>query len=786
MNAIASCKTDEYRKQMRGLYGANFVDGVCLHKLPTTKQNRPAYFYTALKWCVLQPPTKNGKGLGSDFCFLEYAGIHKETEVHEKMGFCIQQSVSMDKEVPDFAHYGLQRDTFQRTGLLVTATSRDHTVRLTSFCQIQNARLQPAHPRDLELMMFRRVAAVREFAMYLDRDRLGRMQFVERSRWIPDTDRRTCAVCLKMFLFRRKHHCRQCGEVVCNMCSPHREIDATNFGLTRVRICTVCMMRARCNHAISDDYCGSSVCTVNVDTSVVDYLQSPPLQSGRQRGWDDEDPEEVRDPVQQKSDYASLNFVSRHGYKQQPALAYDTVHRSKQAAAAAATTSTTPTFVRTPANLASTPRPVLEFDDDENAVSEFVLTPPPPQPDRIMNRRDFLPQAQLLTSRHQHLLTCPQPTPCSSQMQSQLALLPYPSSFNQASDLESTVSFQTNTTDDTECPYATHNYGKLMAEFQPQPESPQPTRQKRPMPPPFPSQQWMDSSMENPVHPPSNRRNTPSNAMMNPPTSRPAITPNNEHNNLSPLTHPIRDPNSARTAAVSAPHGTTIFHPRVVHGAPVTSLRLPSSHQPPALTDCMKASLSARQALLKARELARPPQQLTHSNARPTKVGGLSHQGQTHPPPQLEKQQNSTHPDHSYLVHQAMLAFARLNQRPASSQPFSPPTHTQMNGIERALDCLNVDIPQLPDRVQVLRSLELMLSSVIMDKDLSDCIRIDDQSRYRPLLTAYPSVENVLRSIGYTSPSASHAVLALEHLNLSVLNYALVAIKSHSGIPPLP
>ncbi|RQM23776.1 hypothetical protein B5M09_003805 [Aphanomyces astaci] len=211
MNAIASCKTDEYRKQMRGLYGSDFVDGVCLHKLPQTKQNRPAYFYTALKWCVLQPPSKVN-GLGSDFCFLEYAGIHKETEVNEKMGFCIQQSVSMDSEVPDFAHYGLQRDTFQRTGLLVTATGREHTVRLTSFCQIQNARLQPAHPRDLELMMFRRVAAVRDFAMYLERGRLGKMQFVERWRWIPDTDRRTCAVCLKMFLFRRKHHCRQCGE----------------------------------------------------------------------------------------------------------------------------------------------------------------------------------------------------------------------------------------------------------------------------------------------------------------------------------------------------------------------------------------------------------------------------------------------------------------------------------------------------------------------------------------------------------------------------------------------
>ncbi|RHY62957.1 hypothetical protein DYB30_010335, partial [Aphanomyces astaci] len=404
MNAIASCKTDEYRKQMRGLYGSDFVDGVCLHKLPQTKQNRPAYFYTALKWCVLQPPSKVN-GLGSDFCFLEYAGIHKETEVNEKMGFCIQQSVSMDSEVPDFAHYGLQRDTFQRTGLLVTATGREHTVRLTSFCQIQNARLQPAHPRDLELMMFRRVAAVRDFAMYLERGRLGKMQFVERWRWIPDTDRRTCAVCLKMFL---------------------------------------------------DDHCGSSVFTVNVDPSVVEFLQSPPHKGGREHD-DDNDDDEAFDR-QDSDDEDETRLVQ----------------------------ATTPTFAPTPSNinnmLASTPRPVLEFDDDDDADSDFVpvVLPPPPERRTSSNMRPPPPFPQPNNSHpqnHNHrLLTFPHPQHTLSayrpQQPPQLAQFPYPSSFNQASDMESTVSFQTNATDDTECPYATQNYGKLMHEFD-QPPPPQ-------------------------------------------------------------------------------------------------------------------------------------------------------------------------------------------------------------------------------------------------------------------------------------------------------------------------
>lgn len=41
--------------------------------------------------------------------------------------------------------------------------------------------------------------------------------------WQPDTDVSECPICKRPFTFLfRRHHCRKCGRVVCNECSPHR------------------------------------------------------------------------------------------------------------------------------------------------------------------------------------------------------------------------------------------------------------------------------------------------------------------------------------------------------------------------------------------------------------------------------------------------------------------------------------------------------------------------------------------------------------------------------------
>ncbi|KAF4505307.1 hypothetical protein G6O67_007271 [Ophiocordyceps sinensis] len=44
-------------------------------------------------------------------------------------------------------------------------------------------------------------------------------------RWQPDAEVTYCPICHTQFsIFARKHHCRKCGRVVCNSCSPHRII----------------------------------------------------------------------------------------------------------------------------------------------------------------------------------------------------------------------------------------------------------------------------------------------------------------------------------------------------------------------------------------------------------------------------------------------------------------------------------------------------------------------------------------------------------------------------------
>ncbi|GLE10924.1 hypothetical protein PINS_up023196 [Pythium insidiosum] len=43
--------------------------------------------------------------------------------------------------------------------------------------------------------------------------------------WVNDGDRSHCNICVQQFLpFRRRHHCRTCGEVVCGSCSAQRKI----------------------------------------------------------------------------------------------------------------------------------------------------------------------------------------------------------------------------------------------------------------------------------------------------------------------------------------------------------------------------------------------------------------------------------------------------------------------------------------------------------------------------------------------------------------------------------
>ncbi|KDO22667.1 hypothetical protein SPRG_10982 [Saprolegnia parasitica CBS 223.65] len=64
--------------------------------------------------------------------------------------------------------------------------------------------------------------------------------------WILDRDRSHCSVCVQQFhAFKRRHHCRTCGEVICSRCSKHRKLRLVelNVDLT-ARICAICVTAA--------------------------------------------------------------------------------------------------------------------------------------------------------------------------------------------------------------------------------------------------------------------------------------------------------------------------------------------------------------------------------------------------------------------------------------------------------------------------------------------------------------------------------------------------------------
>lgn len=73
----------------------------------------------------------------------------------------------------------------------------------------------------------------------------------ETARWVPDSEASNCQLCDSSFgFFNRRHHCRECGKVVCNTCSTGRikiarPLNKQNIHyepsfLAPVRVCSVC------------------------------------------------------------------------------------------------------------------------------------------------------------------------------------------------------------------------------------------------------------------------------------------------------------------------------------------------------------------------------------------------------------------------------------------------------------------------------------------------------------------------------------------------------------------
>ncbi|CAI5708019.1 unnamed protein product [Peronospora farinosa] len=260
LRAVAKVTTKDFRKTMRYMHGDGFVDGRTLFTFPQRSTcsgsnashrapARESYSYRAIKWHALkkiQRPREDDKIL--DFCFLEYAGKQKPQPGSNVVGFCVQESISREQEVPTLENFGIARGYLSRMGIIVSKTHQPNTFKVTSICQIDGD-LSPIVRGVLEELMKKTVCAVAKIPGLVARQRVSSLRFVEQWQWVPNSDRKACAVCLRGFYFRRKHHCRTCGEVVCSSCALLRELEEPIFDITHLRVCSTCMTSAGARQA---------------------------------------------------------------------------------------------------------------------------------------------------------------------------------------------------------------------------------------------------------------------------------------------------------------------------------------------------------------------------------------------------------------------------------------------------------------------------------------------------------------------------------------------------------
>ncbi len=75
---------------------------------------------------------------------------------------------------------------------------------------------------------------------YAIQETLNQTSPLEIAKWIPNETSIRCIICAKFFgMFRRKHHCRQCGLLVCQDCSPYKDYVA-GYRDKKVRVCRNC------------------------------------------------------------------------------------------------------------------------------------------------------------------------------------------------------------------------------------------------------------------------------------------------------------------------------------------------------------------------------------------------------------------------------------------------------------------------------------------------------------------------------------------------------------------
>ncbi|CAI5733609.1 unnamed protein product [Hyaloperonospora brassicae] len=243
MRMLRMDSTAQLRAAMGDIFGPLFLDGVVLYTQPESA-TRP-HESMSVNWTALQASKANLQH--RDYVFLRYNDMFEKDLEHGGMyqsngsglyiGASIWESIELDGCEPLPPSQNVVRLRLRRSGIVVEETGRDGALNVSLF-------LSEGHPgRDTVSSLTRSwmtkvVSCVSRIPNALLTRALSSQSLLTKREFRKDGP--NCYLCRKAFsVFRRKHHCRVCGDVVCRGCSEITTLCPSSRN-KEVRLCSRC------------------------------------------------------------------------------------------------------------------------------------------------------------------------------------------------------------------------------------------------------------------------------------------------------------------------------------------------------------------------------------------------------------------------------------------------------------------------------------------------------------------------------------------------------------------
>ncbi|CEG37044.1 dead deah box rna helicase [Plasmopara halstedii] len=256
--------SNKFKLFMHRVLGDIFLDAEVLEDLNGTgvypsanppRDAREMYKQAAIKWWAIKSGSLVSKS--SDFYVLEYIGI--ETLGGDIMAcYLFQESLAEVGGMPHIQDSNLERSQFDAMICKFERTSspdyKDDFVTISIAFQRPPPMVSLFRSNPAVEMVTQLARGLRD--LLEDPSELQEISVVKTSAWVKDKDRRFCVLCNKRFssIFRRRHHCRTCGEVICWACSSTIRVPSISFThndtgkqvLSRhqpsIRVCSKCVV----------------------------------------------------------------------------------------------------------------------------------------------------------------------------------------------------------------------------------------------------------------------------------------------------------------------------------------------------------------------------------------------------------------------------------------------------------------------------------------------------------------------------------------------------------------